>query len=342
MAAGVEYSREWFGKGPWRLTDDPAHNGGTNFEPWTTNTTGFLAEYQWNASDRWTAFLGGRTDRHTFTQWMSSPKAAIVFSPAKDHTAKLLYNRSLRKSDDMELKLLNEANQDSTGDIERVSSIELRHDYRAGETLVLSAAAFRQNVDIIGWVGPPKNRTRPIGEEEILGLELEAIYAGRRHSLTGSYAFTKLREFRLLDETIKNQTETSAPYTYGNDLNHWPRHVGKLTWRWQVTGKLKTTCSLRLLWAFRGAEAYTDYNNEVLKQNSLSRSHDGRTDAFEGNAFLNTGAVCNAGRGFQLSLHLHNILGWVRQDLNKRNFYGRMAGYRVEAPAASMRIAYSY
>ena len=65
LAAGIEHSREWFGRGTRSLTDDPAHNGRTNFEPWTTNTTGFLAEYQWNASNRWTAFLGGRADRHT-------------------------------------------------------------------------------------------------------------------------------------------------------------------------------------------------------------------------------------------------------------------------------------
>ena len=105
MALGVEYSREWFGREPLALTDDPTHNNRTDFEPWETNLLGLLAEYQWNASDRGTAFLSGRLDRCSFTEWISSPKAALVFTPVESHTAKLLYNRSVQKSDRNECAL---------------------------------------------------------------------------------------------------------------------------------------------------------------------------------------------------------------------------------------------
>ena len=104
LAAGVEHSREWFGSPPSRLTDDPAHLGNTLFTPWRTNTFSYFGEYQWNPTPRWTAFLGGRADKHTFTDWMYSPKAALVFSPAERHTTKLMYNRSVRKAEDKELK----------------------------------------------------------------------------------------------------------------------------------------------------------------------------------------------------------------------------------------------
>ncbi len=341
VAVGVDYSREWFGKDPWGLTDDPAHNGRTDYEPWTTNLLGFLAEYQLNAGDQWTAFLGGRMDKHSFTQWMASPKAALVFTPVESNITKLFYNRSVRKSDDIELKQQADANPDSLAEIEKVNSLELRHDYRAGDDLVLSAALCWQDIDIIGFVGPPRNRTRPVGNEKIFGLEAEASYTGRRHILVGSYAFTKLREFTLLDESIRTQTETSAPYGYGNDLHHWPWHVGKLTWRWHVTRKLKASSSLRLLWGFKGAEAYADYNNEVLKRNSLTRTDDGRTNAFAGSAFLNLGFVYHPGPGIELALHLQNVLGWIQPDLNKRNFFGRMGGYRSEAAPVSVRLGYA-
>ena len=215
--------------------------------------------------------------------------------------------------------------------------MELRHDYRAGEDLVLSVAVFWQDVGIIGFAG---NRTRPVGEEKIFGLEAEAGYLGSRHSLMCSYAFTKLLGFTLLDESIRTQTETSAPYGFGNDLHHWPWHVGKLTWRWHVTRKLKATSSLRLLWGFKGAKAYADYNNEVLKQNTLTLTDDGRTDAFEGSAFLNLGMVYRPGPSIELAFHLHNALGWIQPDLNKRNFFGRMGGYRSEAPAVSVQLGF--
>jgi outer membrane receptor protein involved in Fe transport len=342
VAAGVEYSHEWFGKGPWGLTDDPAHNSRTDLEPWTTNLIGFLGEYQWNASARWTAFLGGRLDKHSFTGWLTSPKVAIVFSPTESYTAKLLYNRSVRKSDDFELKQQHDADPDSDGEVERVDSFELRHDYRPGETTMLSAAAFWQEVDIIGWVGAPRYQSRRVGTEEIIGLEAEASYEVRRHRLSSSYAFTKLRDFSLADEAIRNQTETSAPYGYGNDLHHFPRHVGKLAWRCKLYSRLTTVSSLRLLWGFHGARHYAEYNNEVLIQNTLSRTDDGRTNAFEGTALLNLGADFQVRPALKLGLRLHNVLGWMQQDLNKRNFYGRMAGYRVEAPAISLRIGYTY
>ena len=42
VAVGLEFSREWFGKKPFSLTEDPAHNVRTDLEPWTTNTIGFF------------------------------------------------------------------------------------------------------------------------------------------------------------------------------------------------------------------------------------------------------------------------------------------------------------
>ena len=98
--------------------------------------------------------------------------------------------------------------------------------------------------------------------------------------------------------------------------------------------------SLRLLLGFEGAEDYAEYNNEVLKQNSLARTDDGRTNAFEGNAFLNLGATYEAMAGLQVQLQLHNALGWIQSDLNKRNFFGRMAGYRAEAAAVTLGVQY--
>ncbi len=340
VAVGMEFSQEWFGEKARSLTDDPAHNSRTDLEPWTTNAIGFFGEYQWNASPRWTGFFGGRMDRHTFTRWMSSPKAALVFSPNPSNTAKLLYNHSVRKSDDIELKQQHDADPDFDGEIEKIDALEFRHDYRANEDLVLSAAAFWQSVDIIGWTASA-SRSSPVGNEEIYGLEAEVGYRASRHDVTLSYAFTKLREFTLADETILTQTETSAPYGFGNDLHHWPWHVSKLTWNMQLSRNLKALSSLRLFWGFKGAEKYAEYNNEVLQRNSLTRTDDGRTEAFEGNVFLNVGTVYDLDRRLQLSLHAHNILGWLQHDLNKRNFFGRMAGYRSEAPAISIRLGSS-
>jgi outer membrane receptor for ferrienterochelin and colicins len=338
-AVGVEYSREWFGKDPWSLTADGAHNSRTELSPWATNAVGLLSEYQWQIDPRWTAFLGGRLDRHSFTQWMVSPKAALLFSPGAAHTSKLLYNRSVRKNDDIELKLQHDADPEFDGEIEQIDAIELRHDYEATADLTLSAAGFWQDVDIIAWAGS-RNRSSPVGSEQIYGLETEATYRGRRHQVWLSYAFTRLRDFVLADVNLVNQTETSAPYGYGNDLHHFPRHVGKMTWNAQVRPRLRLMTSLRLFWGFDGAEAYARYNNEVLQQLSLTLTDDGRTDAFEGSAFVNLGVAYDVTRRIQINAHAHNVLGWLQHDVNKRNFFGRMGGYRSQAPAISLQLSH--
>ena len=116
--------------------------------------------------------------------------------------------------------------------------------------------------------------------------------------------------------------------------------MGKLTWRWRVTKKAKVTGSLRLLLGFEGAQDYAEYNNEVLGQSTLSLTEDGRTEAFEGSAFLNLGANYEQYSGLRLNLQLHNALGWIDSDVNKRNFFGRMAGYRDEAAAVTLGVQY--
>ncbi|MFC1554444.1 TonB-dependent receptor plug domain-containing protein, partial [candidate division KSB1 bacterium] len=336
VAAGIEYSREWFGEDPGFLTEDIAHLGTKNFTPWTTNTIGILGEYQWNMGKAWTLFLGGRADRHSFTDRMYSPKASIIFTPTDRYTSKLLYNQSVRKSEDNELKDQND--KDLEGETEKIKSFEFRQDLLLREGLTLSVIGLWYQLNSIGWIS---NRGAiPIGMSEVGGLETELAYSSSSHNIAFSYSFNKLQEYKLADESINNQLESSAPYGYGNDLQNWPRHISKLIWRWQATKKLSTISSVRFFWGYQGAQAYAEYNNEVLKQNHISKTEDGRTDAFEGSALLNIGFNYNIGRGVNLAVHTHNILGWLQHDFNKRNFFARMAGYRSEAPALSFNLRF--
>ena len=85
----------------------------------------------------------------------------------------------------------------------------------------------------------------------------------------------------------------------------------------------------------------TDYFDTVYCGDTLTRTEDGRTEAFEGTAFLNVGAEYRLDRGLRIGAQLQNILGWVRPDINRRNFFGRMSGYRSEAPAVTLGLSYA-
>jgi outer membrane receptor for ferrienterochelin and colicin len=336
LAAGVEQSGERFGLPALGLTTDPSHNGNALYDEWETSTLSFLGEYQWNPAPAWTVFLGGRADNHTFTNWMYSPKAAVVFSQSERHTSKLIFNRSVRKSDDIELKIMDDKNPGLDPEVETIGSLELSHDVRMEDSF-FSVTAFRYDADLIGWLGHPTNRTAPLGTSTVHGLEAEARHEGRTHQVTVSYAYTKLSSFELANQEVKNQLETSAPYGYGNDLQNWPRHVARIGWRWQLRRDLIAHTTLRVMGRFQGAEDYAAYNNEVHMGRNQSQT-DGRTDAFAGNIYMNSGLMYQVASRFDVDLRLHNLLGWIQPDLNKRNFYGRLAGYRLEAPGVSVRL----
>lgn len=338
LAFGLEHAREEFGGDPDNLTGDPAHIGNGVYESWETKTDSVLAEYQLNPNEDWTLLLGGRADRHTYTDWMYSPRAALIYSWDDRNISKLLFNRSVRKADDKELRDQALRNPDITGDIESIDSFELVHEYK-GDNYSVMATAFTYTLDSLGWIQSIR-RVAPLGESEVLGLELESTFNFNNHQISISYAHTKLQDFKLINPAIRNQLETSQPYGYGDDLHHWPLHIAKINWRWRLSDHLKAFSSLRAYWDFQGAEDYADYNNEVLMQSSISLS-DGSTDAFDPRILLNMGILYEREK-FNFDVQLHNSLGWIDEDYNKQGFYARQAGYRNEAPAVSIGFSYAF
>ena len=272
---------------------------------------------------------------------MISPKAALVYSPSEQHTTKLLYNESVRKSSDRELKEQRDLDPSYKGDTETIRSVELRHDYAPTSRLAVAATAFWYAHDLIGHLPAPYNRDAPLGESRVSGLEIECRHVTLEHDLIFSHTYTRMLDFTLVDESIADQVVTSEPYGYGDDLANWSPHITKLYARQAVGRGFSANGSLRLFWGFPGAEDYTAYNNEVLKARNRSQS-DGRTDAFGASIFVNLGVSYDRSENMRLGLQLHNVLGWVDKDLNKRNYFARMAGYRSVAAAASLNLSYAF
>ncbi len=113
LALGFEFSHEIFG------LESPGFPGkidliGGSLPAWTsnlgemdvwhTNTYSILGEYQWQMCKKWTMFLGSRFDRHTYTDWMFSPRGALVWVPNEKETFKLMANQSVRREKDDELR----------------------------------------------------------------------------------------------------------------------------------------------------------------------------------------------------------------------------------------------
>ena len=99
---------------------------------WTTKSSALVAEWQWKVVDDFTAFIGGRVDDHTYTDLLVSPRLSLVYELQDDHTFKLLYNRSVRLSEEADMlekyyAALNAGKSDTNSDYDVIDSLELRY-----------------------------------------------------------------------------------------------------------------------------------------------------------------------------------------------------------------------
>ncbi|WED20794.1 TonB-dependent receptor plug domain-containing protein [Vibrio sp. JC009] len=342
FAFGGEFSREIFGEdhlgiGDYRLT---TYVGSPEREPWATNTYSLLGEYQWRLNDSWVFFAGGRLDKHTHTDWMSSPKLAMVWTPSDEQRIKLIYNGSVRKTDDEPLQQIISQNLTNAAEVEELDQIELQHEITHSDALEYAYTLFYYDWEALGY-STSLAREGPIGVANAAGIELELQYHYQAHELNLSHSYTQLLDLKLTDSSQTDQNISSEPYGYGNDFLNWSPHITKLNWRWYIKPELTMNSSLQVFWGFPGASDYARYNLENLQINGRTIS-DGRQKAFRESVYLNTGLNYQVNDKLKAGLHFYNVLGWLDEDLNKRNRFIQMGQYRNEAAAAALSVRYEF
>jgi hypothetical protein len=342
-AFGVAYYREWFGLPSPGFPGGPATVGGLPPSltfPWETDSFSLLGEYVWNINDCWTAFAGLRTDDHTYTKWLISPRAALVATPNEVDTYKFIWSIANRRATDADLR--RQFLQTGTfGRPEENESFEARYERQSCEHVKLAASWFYQFYSAIGF-NPTILSQSVLGDFQMGGLELEASYREEHTRWLLSHSYTQLVNGFLPDPTTI-QGITAEPYGFGRDLSSWSPHITKLyvdrdlNCLWNVSG------SLRVYWGFPGDQDLTSFNNSLPTPSGfLGLSDPGYRKAFRGSYFLNFGLQrkigCDQGA---IRLDLFNVLGWIDQDLNKRNVL-RRAYYRAEAPSVALSARWQF
>jgi iron complex outermembrane receptor protein len=343
-AVGFEYSYEKFG------LDSPGYPHSPAFiarlgepEVWSTDTYSILGEHQWHVNDQWTAFVGARLDKHTYTDWLFSPRAALVFSPSDKDTLKLIGTQSVRRGLDGELRA-QYLETGTKGDEEKIQGLELRYERQQSDHWWLAGSAFYQDIEIMAYGG--RDRIELLGEYDVWGTELEVSYRTEKTRFALSHAYTKLIDFSLEDpETI--QAYSAEPYGYGDDLANWSNHVTKLAVTHDLNDQWSGNASLRVYWGYPGGEDLTHYHNDQVAVRGSSWDHmplsdPGYDDAFDLSMHLNLGVEYRPTENLTMRLHALNTLGWFDEDLNKRNYIMRVSAYRVEAPAFTLSMTYRF
>jgi len=305
---------------------------------WSTDMYSLLGEWQWNINDKWTTFLGGRLDDHTYTKPMFSPRAAVVYSPTEKDTLKLMWSRSVRANVEEEMK---RQAMDGSGlsAPEKLDTLEFRYERQQSKNFDLAASIFMHyNFMLVSWDETTGQSTN-VGTQKDWGAELEASYHTEKTRLTLSHGYTKLLEFELTPG--KTTYATAKPFGYGDDLANWSNHITKLTAQQKLDDKWTLNASFRIYWGFPGTKDYGKYS-PLLRSGGGQFIEDGWEKAYRGNYFLNLGLQYQPNKNLTIGVTGYNLLGIFNRDFNKRNYLDSNGDYRCEAPAIGVSVTYKF
>ena len=143
-------------------------------------------------------------------------------------------------------------------------------------------------------------------------------------------------------ETLEGIGNQVGQY-FGDDLNSWSNHITKFTYCYALNPQLSITTSLRIYWGFDGMESTQQFINAEPERfpNPGGISDAGQDASWQGSYFVNLGAIYNH-QSLSFRFDAHNVLGWLNEDNNKRNFIFQPNKYRIEAPAFSLAVSYHF
>ncbi|HTS20042.1 MAG TPA: TonB-dependent receptor plug domain-containing protein [Verrucomicrobiae bacterium] len=338
LAFGVEYAHVWY--------HDPAYSDALDASPvisdrdWQADTISLLAEDQWRIGDYWTTFLSIRTDKDTFTPWMVSPRATVVFTPTANDTFKAIAGQAVRSA--VEEQLWAQWERDHTvPDPETLRSCELSYDRKLTEDLHASIDTFYEDWHAVGY-SQTAGAQVSLGDFQIMGGEFVLSFTNHATRVTLSEGATK-----LLDASVPSnlgaagQGITSEPYGYGNDLAEWAPFVTKFAALHDVGKKWTLSSSVVYYSGFPGAQAYADYNRSLSKPSSgAPLSNPNYTTPYGPNLYINLGVEFRPSNNWTFRLDGYNLAALADPTLSKRNYYFRLSEFSVEP--ASMTVSARY
>ncbi|NPA30008.1 MAG: TonB-dependent receptor [Epsilonproteobacteria bacterium] len=307
---------------------------------WYAGLFSLYGEYQGNMTDQITLFTGFRLDKHRFSPWMFAPRFALIYLPTPEDAIKLIYNQSVRHSDDADLYAIHVTTGED-GDIEKIDRTELIVEHRFSPHHKLFFDAYYTHHHVVAY-NQLTLIQESIGTLDFFGLE--AKYSFNFDKLDGflSHCYTKQLDFTLDDPTLQYQNISASPYGYGNDLANWHDHITKASVTYHASPRFSYTGSLRIFWGLPGAVDMADYNKEVLDGTLLLPLYDESKTAFGTSAFLDLGFHYKWSEKLDISVFGYDLLGLFDEDINKRNFFQRTSQYRDTAPSLSLQLHYQF
>lgn len=309
---------------------------------WTVDMLSFFAEYQWNPAERWTGFLSFRTDKHTYTGWMNSPRATLIFAPTPDDTIKVMAGQSVRRSGDEEI-WSQWVRNGTIAKPESLRSYEISYRKKASDHLQIGGAVFYQDYDAIGWI-PSLYYSSSIGEYTIGGAEIEVTYATDRTRVVFSEGWSRLLKVSLPPGLpVAGQAITAKPYGYGDDLAEWAPFITKLALFHDLSDLWSLSVSAVHYSGFPGAKDYAEYARTFENPPSAVPLSDPDYDEPYGpNLYVNFGLEYRPTSHWTLRIDAHNLAALTDKTLSKRNHYFRLSEFSVQPASVTFTVRHRF
>lgn len=288
LAVGAEYSWDTFGPG-WgddekdmRLGDDgvivsgpdsnairPGNSASADRDGnvlyvgsgWDTSTFSLFSELNLSVRPGLTALFSTRIEKNTYTDWLFSPRLAILTEFPGNQTVKLIAQQAQRMNTAGQLYAINQ--NDGNSDPETIKTVELIYSARPNKDLTLSIAGFWNTLEAISWSNL-ENVTRHQGKLQTYGIEPELSFAWPRGKMGINYSLTKQWEWDLAAGELGSAISYSdfnqplflsaAVLTdEGNDLSNWANSSLKIFGQTELADNIVLHLNGRLQWDYQGS-----------------------------------------------------------------------------------------
>jgi hypothetical protein len=291
---------------------------------WSIDMHSLISEYQWYMGDRFTFIAGSRFEKHSSIDHMLiSPRAALIFRQNNDRTFKLLYNHSIRRTDE-EVQYKYEEQES-----ESIDYYELIYHQLINESLSFQLSAYYALHDLIDF-SATLSASRPIGQTEFTGFDWEWHYVTDKWRTLLSLSYCKLLNLDLLDPTGVNFI-SAEPQGFGDDFAEVPNWIIKAHSQYKFNNKLNFTGSIV---SHLGVDGRRDLFEGLFGQEVSAKIDDPIL-------LLSLGADYQLSKSVKARVDAHNILGWVDRDLNNR-FNRSFNEYRPDVASLSIGVQYAF
>jgi outer membrane receptor protein involved in Fe transport len=230
---------------------------------WETFSHAFLGELNVKWAPKTSIILSARLDKHTYTDYMFSPRFALIHELKKDEYLKFIAQRSVRMNTQEELYMNHELDEDN--EPEELDTLELIYSGKLTKNLSFQASGFYNKNKAIAWDWGLR-KSAPVGTLKTFGLELETKYQKDNFNIGLNHSFVKQLDWDLADDVSVSGISYSDYYqvtdttpgvvtisSKGNDLSNWSNHATKLYTNIDLLDKKLTLHgNMQVFWGFQG------------------------------------------------------------------------------------------